>query len=179
MKKLLFLSNELLNPEVQKMMQLPLTFVAFSMVSGKLYSHFRSQSNFLITDYTDQTWGNSKVYGALFICKDFDFYSAILDAYHVCSMSTMLRNHNLDIQHRVDVETTLIHFETLDDLSRLKYREGEHIIAQTYVGNPKHPKISSRFHSTVSYRIVDGIDSDNFKKLFEEVAHEGNIPNIT
>jgi hypothetical protein len=119
---------------------------------------------------SNKRWGNEMIYGALFLCKDFDFYARIFDAYHACSMSTLLRNHDLDLHHRMHVHVTPIYFKSLDELSRLKYREGEPVYVQTYLGNPKHPKIANRLNSTVSYRITDGIDTENYKKLFWEVT---------
>lgn len=167
MDKLIFLSNELQNPLIQKEMHLPLEFITFGITEGRMYKHFRNESNFIIPVDALKRWGNEVIYGGLFLCKDFDFYARILDAYHVCSMSTLLRNHDLDIHHRVEVDVRPIYFKTLDELKRLKYREGESVQATTYMGNLKHHKISRRLDKTVSYRIIDGIDKDNYKKLWE------------
>lgn len=167
--RLIFLTNELQTPSLQKSLRLPLEFIAFGIAEGRMYKHFRNQSNFVIPVDSLKRWGNDVVYGGLFICKDFDFYANILDAYHVCSLSTMMRNHKRDIHHRVEVEVTTIHFQTLDELARLQYRESESIKAQMYMGNINHPKINLRLTKTVSYRIVSGIDTVNFKQLFGEV----------
>lgn len=169
MGQLLFLTNELQNPAYQKEMRLPLEFIAFGITEGRMYKHFRNQSNFVIPVDALKRWGNDVVYGGLFLCKDFDFYSRILDAYHVCSVSTLMKNHDMDIHHRIEVNVTPIFFDTIEELATLKYREGESIKAQTYMGNLKHPKISQRLDKTVSYRIIDGIDAENFKKLWEVI----------
>lgn len=166
MDKLMFLSNKLQSPEHQKELNIPLTFVAFGITEGRMYKHFHSENTFIIPINSMKRWGNNVVYGGLFLCKDFDFYSRLLDAYHMCSMSTLHRNHTCDIHHRVNISVTPIRFNTLDELSRLKYKEGEPIEVQTYMGNIKHPRITQRLRKTVSYRIIDGIDADNFKKLF-------------
>lgn len=170
MHKLIFLSNELQNPVMQKEMRLPLEFITFGTIQAKMYKHFRNQSNFTVPHGTSKRWGNDVVYGGLFLCKDFDFYARIFDAYNMCSKSILLKNHVKDIHHRVEVDVTPIYFRTLNDLSSLKYREGETITAQAYMGNTKHNKITQRFDKTASYRIVDGIDVDNFKQLFWEVT---------
>lgn len=170
MDKLIFLSNELQNPHQQREMHLPLEFITFGITEGRMYKHFRNQSNFIVPNDTLRHWGNEVIYGGLFLCKDFDFYAALFDAYHVCSLSRLSRNHNLDIHHRIEVDVKPIYFKTLDDLSRLKYKEGESVKAQTYMGNIKHNKISQRLNKTVSYRITSGIDAENFKQLFWEVV---------
>ncbi|TCX53799.1 hypothetical protein [Dehalobacter sp. 14DCB1] len=172
MNNLLFLTNELMNLELQRSMHLPLNFVQFGIASGKMYKHYRNQSTFIISEAFNKRWGNSVVYGGLFHCSDFEFYSRILDAYHVCSMSTLFKNHHQDIHHRVKQQIIPIYFNTLDELARLMYREGEPIDAQVYVGNANHPKITQRIHNLASARLYDGIDVFNFKKLFWEVFDE-------
>ena len=163
MNKLLFFTNQLQNPSMQKQLNIPLEFIVFGIVKGRMYKHFRSNDSFIIPINTHRRWGNSVIYGSVFLCKDFDFYSRILDAYQMCSMSTMLRNHNRDIHHRVEVNVTPIYFDSIDDLSRLKYKEGEEIQAQTYIGNINHPKIIKRINQKKnSYRITDGIGTRTF-----------------
>lgn len=135
-----------------------------------MYRHYGKRSNFVVPNDTLKHWGNDVVYGALFICKDFDFYNRIFDAYHVCSLSTLARNHINDIHHRVEVDVKPIYFDSINELASLQYREGEPIKATTYMGNTNHNKISQRLNKTVSYRIIDGIDAKNFKQLFWEVT---------
>lgn len=170
MNSLIFLSNELMNPVIQRELRLPLEFITFGMTKGKMYKHFKNKGTFILPPKLSKAWGNTFIYGGLFICKDFDFYARILDAYHVCSLSTMLRNHNQDVQHRVEVEVITIHFQTLDELARLKYREGESIKANTYIGNIKHPKIKIRTKKTTHYRVTSGVDAPHFTQLFRGIS---------
>lgn len=172
MDKLIFLHNELMSLEVQKEMKLPLRFITFAIAEGKMYKHYHNPSNFIVDLNETKRWGNEVIYGALFLCKDFEFYSTILDAYHVCSMSTMSVNHTNDLHHRKEVEVRPISFASLEDLSRLKYTERTPVTAQIYKGNTKHPKISSRINANNPYRIVDGIDAEHFKELYWEVKDE-------
>lgn len=169
--KLIFLTNNLLNPDTRKTLNIPLEFICFGITKGKMYSSYRSKNTFIsVLDNIGLT-RNYVVYGALFLCKDFDFYCRILDAYHLCSLSTLLRNHSYDEQHRIITPVTPIYFKTLDELKTLKYRESDDSInAQTYTANTKNPKIKQRMNTTFnSHRIISGIDAFNFKKLFWEV----------
>jgi len=161
-----------MNSAVQKEMKLPLQFITFAIAEGKMYKHYHNPSNFILDLDETKRWGNDVIYGALFLCKDFEFYATILDAYHVCSLSTLATNHTNDIHHRGEVGVTPISFESLDDLSRLKYEEKQPVKAQIYKGNIKHPKISSRVYANNPYRIIDGIDAKNFKELYWEVQNE-------
>ena len=173
MNNLLFIYNELMDYDVYYDMKLPLEFICFGITDGKMYKHFRNNSIFILPLGNDKLWGNSKIYGALFLCRDINFYINILDAYHACSKDKLRRNHIKDIHHREEVLVTPIYFNTLDDLSRLKYREGNEVIATTYFGNPNHPKIKQRFVTTKNYRIVDGIYAKYYRKLFRRV-NNGN-----
>ena len=168
---LLFLYNELMNPDFYNNMRLPLEFISYGIIDGKMYRHLGNKSVFILPYNHQKIWGNTKIYGGLFVCRDIDFYITILDAYHVCYKDKLKRNHIYDMHHRHIVEVTPIYFNTLDDLARLKYREGSSTIqANTYFGNPKHPKIMNRIGKTQSHRVIDGIDADNFKKLFRRVT---------
>lgn len=165
--RLLFLSNELCSPSWQREMRLPLEFITFAHIKGKMYKHFRNNGSFVLE--SKKKWGNDVVYGGIFLLKDFDFYIRILDAYQLCSLSSLYRNHKLDIHHRITTEATPISFSTVDEFERLMYKEREAIRVQTYVGNPNHPKIKQRLNKTVSYRIYDGIDKKHFRELIREV----------
>lgn len=152
-------------------MRIPLEFICFGITKGKMYSLPGLKNTFISVSDNITLTRNYVVYGALFLCKDFDFYSRILDAYHLCSLSTLLRNHPCDELHRVEVPVTPIYFSSLDELQRLSYREStDSIQAQTYTANTNNPKIIKRMDTTMnSYRITSGIDAANFKKLFWEV----------
>lgn len=167
---LLFLSNELINPRWQRELKLPLHFITFAFVKARMYVHKRNQGTFILPNDVKQSWGNTVAYGALFTLQDFHFYIRTLDAYHMCSMSTLMTNHKRDIHHRIEVEVTPITFATLDDFARLKYREREALKAITYVGNLNHPNIHQRINvRQISHRIVDGVDKQHFIDLTREV----------
>jgi hypothetical protein len=169
---LLFLYNELLNPSRQRELRIPMDFVSFAYIKGNLYRHFRNESTFILPN-AKRVWGNHMVYGALFHIKDFSFYIELLDRYHQCSLSSLMRNHNFDIHHRESTCATPIHFNTLDEMGRLIYRESEPIQSYVYFGNPNHPKIKQRLGiNNNSYRILDGVDKIYFKKLYEEEKYD-------
>lgn len=170
MSKLVFISNELQSPLVQRELRIPLQFISFAYIEAKMYKHFRNESSFTLPMKTSRRWGNYNVYGALFHVEDFDFYIRLLDAYHTCSISALLTNHKNDIHHRVKTNATPIYFNTLDDMGRLKYREKEPILSHVYVGNQNHGKIKRRLNSTVSYRIIEGVDKKHFQELYKEVT---------
>lgn len=173
MTQLIFLSNELLNPKLQKQLHLPLEFVSFGIVkNARMYSHYKETKRTFITINDNlKKWGNTVVYGAIFTCTDFNFYARLLDSYHLCSFSVLYKNHICDLHHRTQVPVNILYFNTLDDLNMLKYKESQETFnMQIYIGNINHPKISQRINSVkTSYRIISGIDAINFKELFWEV----------
>jgi len=167
---LIFLTNCLLNPFHYKQLNLPLEFIAFGITEGKMYKHFNNTGTFTVPINSNKRWGNSVVYGGIFFCPDMDFYLHILDAYHICSFNTLGKNHIKDLHHRITSYIIPIYFNTLEELSKLQYKEGDKIPAYMYVGNVKHPKIAKRIYKPfVSYRIEDGIDVKHFKNLYKEL----------
>lgn len=171
MSSLIFIYNELLNAELQAELRVPLEFVSFAHTDAKMFTHFHKKGVFAVPHDHIRVWGNTKVYGALFVCKDMSFHIDTLDAFHACSKNKLYKNHIKDMHHRIEVVTTPIYFETLDDLARLKYREREEITAIAYFGNPKHPKIKRRFSKTESKRVISGIYKEDFRKLFRRVVN--------
>lgn len=149
-------------------MNLPLIFISFGIVKGKLFQHLHNDGTF-ITTY-GAPWGNDVVYGAIFAIEEFDFYIRLLDAYHQCSISTLNTNHKMDLHHRHVKSVVPIEFDSLDSLERLMYTEKPAIEAFVYIGNTDHSNIQRRLRSTISYRIIDGVD-ENFIKLYREVNH--------
>lgn len=160
---LVFISNQLLDKELVKTLNVPLEPIAFAFIDGKMYKHYGNEGTFVL-DY-GKDWGNNVVYGIIYSIIDFHFYIHLLDSYHQCSKSLVGFNHPMDVHHRIEVQATPIHFDTLDEFSRLKYRESEPLSVNAYHGNLNHPRIKQRLNKTVSYRITDGIDP-NFIKLF-------------
>ena len=169
-ESLVFLTNEWLNPNLQRQFNLPLTFITFALTEANMYRHFRNESTFILPPIK-RRWGNSVVYGAVFHVPDASFHFRVLDAYHLCSLSTLYRNHSKDVCHRVRSWVAPIRFSSLEELSRLQYIESARLEVQMYFGNPKHPRIVERLNKTNSYRIQDGIDAKHFKELYEEVKY--------
>jgi hypothetical protein len=171
--QLMFLANELINPKRMQYLNLPLQFITFAHIKGKLYKHHNRKDVFVLQEGITNQWGSSVVYGAVFLVPDYYFYVRTLDAYHTCSLSTLRKNHNNDLHHRDTVLATPIKFNSLSDWAVLLYEEKEPIAVQTYFGNPNHPKIKSRYVSTKNnrshYRITSGVDLENYKSLYREV----------
>jgi len=163
---LLFLSNELLSPSRHRELNIPFEFISYAILEAKMYKYFRSERTF--NTRVTRDWGNSMVYGALFLLRDFDFYIRLIDAYHTCSLTTLRRNHIKDMQHRVKERVTPIYFNSIAILAQLKYSEGETVHAHAYVANPNHPTIYQRTTTHDSYRIIDGIDKSPFLQLYKQ-----------
>lgn len=168
---LIFIYDKMLSPQVYKSMQLPFQFISFAFTEGKMYSHWLDTGIFLLPPGRDIPWGNSVVYGAIFLVEDYFFYSGLIDSYYACSKNKMSRNHIKDMHHRVEKEVTPITFNSISELNKLKYEEKTSLYMDTYIGNINHPKIKQRLNSSHNYRIVNGIYEKGIKKLFREVAN--------
>lgn len=170
---LVFISNELLSPTLQRELGVPLEFVSFAITKGQMYSHYAKRSTFVLRG--GKVWGNSVVYGVLFHLRDSDFYLRLLDSYHACSMSSLYKNHVLDLHHRLYDFVTPISFNNVDELERLMYKEREEVKAMFYVGNPKHNNITRRLHRRNSYRVLDGIMPQQYNEIYKEVSQDETI----
>jgi hypothetical protein len=166
---LVFLSNELMNPRMQLALKSPVEFIGFAFIEGKMYHHSRKKGTFVVQHH-GQTWGNDVVYGALFLVNDFHFHIRALDAYQGCSYSALNRNHVYDLHHRITTHATPIYFQTKEEFSSLRYKEGEPLRVHAYVGNINHPNITKKLRSNhTGTRIREGLDKPNFIALLEEV----------
>jgi hypothetical protein len=168
--ELIFISNELLSSRVRHALRVPLEFISFAFIDGRMYQHVQNKGTFVVQQGAKKPWGNDVVYGALFLLNDFHFHIRSLDAYHSCSLSALGRNHTYDLHHRELVSTTPITFPDEEHFCSLKYKERENQRAFVYVGNPTHPNIIKRTSSRISgVRIVDGLDKTHYKELLREV----------
>ncbi len=165
--QLIFLSNKLMSPHVQRTLRLPIHFVSFAHMPGQLYTVYGNTDMF---NYVSRRSQRKVVYGAIFLLENYDFHIRTLDSYGLCSLSALGRNHSLDTLHRIDVEVTPIKFNTLDELARLLYKEMKPIQTQTYVGNLTNPKINLRTKRH-TYHVHSNIDKQSFKQLYREVSH--------
>lgn len=164
---IIFLTNRLSNPRHAEELRLPLTFLGYGLVEMKMFKFARTKETFVLP--TEDKWGNRVVYGTLYHLDDAHYYARLLDAYHVCSLSTLSRNHKKDLHHRINMKVTPISFTTLDEFVRLKYVEREPLDAYMYIGNIEHNKVSSRLHQTNSYRVSSGCDQQfatHLKEVF-------------
>lgn len=172
MDKLIFLTNDLLNPKLQREMKLPLKFISFAISEGKMYRGIRNISTITTSLDSNKLWGNIVVYGAIFLCNDFEHYSRIIDGYNVCSKSALGRNHMYDLNHRFESEVTMIHFNSIEELVDLRYIEQKKVLVEKYLCNTSNPKIKKRINSiNPSYRVIDGVQPKDFKELFWEVSN--------
>lgn len=118
--------------------------------------------------------GNNVIYGCVYILKDDFFHFRTVDSFFNCSLSSLGRNHSLDINHRLQVEVTPISFDSIDEFERLMYKEMQPIRVEAYFGNLQHHTIQKRVNRTqkFNYRIKDGVFKQPFLKQLWEVLGE-------
>lgn len=167
---MIFVSNELLNPEVREQLRLPTTFVCFAILRGSLYKFKHTHLN--VTH--KKPVGNSAVYGAVYNLQDDFFHIRTLDAYHLCTKDALGRNHKKDFAHRVTEKVYPIMFKSIQDLDRLIYTEEDPIDVELYVANPNHPETIRRIKRTpgLAYRQYNGILAEPFIQQLEGIKHE-------
>ena len=178
MKKIIFLYDKFINPKFINKRKLPLTFISFGFIKGKLYSSSTAMRRYSVfaTDEGKRKYGNNKVYGALFVLDRAEHFLRILEGLYACSYLRLNKNHKLDIMHRKVVQFTPIIFPSLDDLSKGKYTELKEVKCIAFYGNILHPHIAHRISnpSNNCFKINSGVDAENFKELYMEVNNESS-----
>lgn len=161
MSRLVFLHNNLM-VDYDKL-NIPMVFVSFGFVEGKMYKRTIIKNNEVY-----RKRGNDRVYGGIFLIKhSSSYYIRVLDAYHICSLSRLYKNHPLDLYHRYKTLVTPIKFETLEEFATYKFIELDAIPCWTYYGNIEHQQISRQIKKR--YRIMEGVDKTNFKELTNKI----------
>ena len=146
-----------------------MTFITFAHTDGRMYTTHRNERTFVAKGVRQH--GNSVVYGAVFLLPDPYYHIRTLDGMMLCSKSALGRNHDRDYMHRVVGSVTPIRFNTLDELNRLMYTEGEEIKVQQYVGNINHPEIKHRVSvkKVRNYSVSNGVDEQPFLELLRGI----------
>lgn len=147
-------------------------FVCFAITDGRMYTKYLKQGTFVVNGLRKH--GNNKVYGAIYSLKDAYFHLRTLDALHNCSKSSLGRNHDLDMEHRVQAQANPILFSSLNELDRLLYKELESVTVEMYVGNLTHPTIKRRIEQREhnNFRVTNGINTESIIKQYRRVTNE-------
>lgn len=167
--KLIFLYDKAMTKEFRETLNLPLEFITFAFVNGKMYEYYEDGPTHIAlqNDAIVKSWGNDKIFGAIFALPYYEANIRTLDGLYACSRQRLGMNNPNDIMHRLDIEATPIHFNSIDELARMLYTRRTPIKVQAYFGNPEHQWISHRVLMQ-RYRVIDGVDHNNFLKLYEE-----------
>lgn len=164
---LVFLYNSMLSK--YKEMNIPLKYICPAKIEAKLYWKYGKKDTFAIPHGNKRTYGSRFVYGAIFSLEDFDFYMRLIDSFLVCSKSILRVNHPKDVFHREILEVTPIKYNSLDDLSKLKYIEREPISCHLHLGNVENHKIKQQITKQIHIpRIECGVDKLHYKNFMED-----------
>jgi len=168
MSELIFISNELLSPELRNALKIPLMFVGYAFTKGKMYKH---RNSCIITNSTSvKKWGNSVVYGAVYLLQDYSHFIRILDAYHSCSKAMLRKNNAYDFLHREEINVTMIKFNSIDELKHLKYVENDTVQVEAYVCNLENNNAKRIvFNNMNSQRIQSGVNANIIKQIKHEM----------
>jgi hypothetical protein len=139
-------------------------FISFAMARLTMFTTGTETIN---VGLVKRFWGNPIVFGALIHLTN-DFLVTKLDIMYGCSLSSLKKNHEYDMNHRVQEVIYPIKFDNLDDFSRLKYDIGEPMNAQVYLFNPNNKRFKYPLHW--SRRIVEGVNKQAFKQAVEIVT---------
>lgn len=165
MKQVVFIYNEWLDEEKQKLAKLPLEFICFAYIENTVMYEIKGKYVAIRENKLKKTKKYNKVYGALYILHNSEHSLRTLDAIMTCSKAFIGSNHKYDIMHRENVKVIPIHFKSVEDFLMMRYNEGEEVSAITYLANPINNVIKTNVLNTVRNREVSGLDINNFINL--------------
>ena len=165
MKQVVFLYNELLDENKQKLAKRPLEFICFAYINNATMYYIDKKYVAIRKNELKKTNINNKVYGAMYILDHSEHTLRTLDAVMTCSKAFIGYNHDNDLMHRVKIKSTPIHFKTVEEFLKLRYNEMEEIDVITYLGNINNNVIKTNVLNTVRNREVSGLDINNFINL--------------
>lgn len=170
MTNLIFLYNELLDRQKRDRLRIPIVFIDYAFVQGKLYN-VKGKPTAIEYSQIKRNYGNDRIYGAIFSLDEPHFYIRQLDAFYGCSLSRLNTNHKLDYMHRKLVIGSTIGFDTLEQFAVLKYKPISRLKCWVYFGNPEHQQIATQIKRGRS-RILEGVDVKSFKICYEQFRNE-------
>lgn len=165
MKQAVFLYNELLDENIQKLTKIPLEFVCFAYVKDVTLYKKKDKYYAIRSSALKKKTKHKRVYGAIYILHSSEKYLRNLDAFMVCSRSFIGKNHKNDIMHREKVKARPIHFKSIEEFVKMRYNEMEEIDVIMYLANHDNEFIKANVTNTVKNREVIGFDINNYINL--------------
>ena len=174
MKQVVFLYNEWLDEEKQKLAKLPLEFVCFAYIDNAVMYEIEGRYVAIRKGEIATTKKYNKVYGALYILHSSERSIRTLDAVMMCSKAFIGSNHKYDVTHRINAQITPIHFDSVEEFLLMRYTEGDELDVITYLANQDNTMIRENVLNSVRNREVCGFDINNFINLMvkEKDKHE-------
>lgn len=160
---LVFIYDELMKKETQQKLKLNMKFVSLAYVEGYKLYHYRKSFVASSHECTRRTWGNDKVYGAVYqIPKE---NVTLLDAFYYYFPSQKETQNNLR-DKKID-NVTLFSINSLDDLLSYRLKVHNVVSCALYVANVNDKRFIRHIRSK-RYRNVEGIDKYHYNTLLKE-----------
>lgn len=176
-KQLIFLYDRVMDKTYRNKLMLPLHFISYGYINAKLYEyneyykHYKRTVIAVPNDAVKRKWGNDKVFGGIFLLDYYSVTIRTLDGLYGCSKARLGQNNRNDLMHRVSLPINTIEFNSLDELGRGIYVTKDTFIGEVYLGNIEHHLIRKRIE-TKRHRIIYGIDTKHFKKMYIQEGGE-------
>ena len=170
----MFFYDKLMLASEQQLVGIKARFLSFATVNGKMYwfadreygyKHRKKKRLFMLPKSTTRT-----IFGALYEVENFEDCELKLHSYYnsMCPfVGEVTKNDMFVLSHRIAIS---IKFNKLSTTQNSKYKRGEPIECEVFVGNTLNPVI--QYNSSKSYYYLQGIDHENFIKLVQETQQK-------
>lgn len=167
--RFVFLYDELMTKEKQKMLKLDLKFISLAQMQGKMFWYktakkirYQEERVFVIPKNTTKL-----VFGGLFYMPMWNENKTKILAYFNNSSQTYGSTIKEDIYDVYETTVRPIKLKKLSDLTKSKYKVGKPVEVTTFVGNLQNNRIRFNVERPFYYGLRR-IDKNNFIKMIQE-----------
>lgn len=170
--RILFLYDELMTRSTQQNLRLPIHFLSYGYVRGRMYwcNDEKKRRYFIIPPSTQKHIKNVNdyVYGGIFVINDYEEYERSLYSFYNSSIAYLGKSIQEDLYIPEKIQITPIKFKTLQELEECRYTSLEPFEGLTMMANQENKKIQNSISHGRYYRRVSGFDVPNFLTMLME-----------
>lgn len=161
-----FVYDDVLLPEVRKLLGLAPTDEILAETTGKIYNIHR-EPIMLNVDDVARCRGCRRVYGAILYFDDADMEKVLytLDSYKGCGESRIGKRHPYDLTYRSTIEVYPIICKDIHELSTFRYKFKRPVECYVYLGNPDHEHMIYNVKVDRHHKFTQGYYPKGFKNL--------------
>lgn len=172
MKKLIFIYDSLMKPNIQKLTHIPLNFLSYGYIRAKMYwfNDDKQRRYFVVPPVKKEhsRQYNTYVFGGLYLMDDFEEHKGALYSFYNCSFGFTNFLNPTDMYIPSVMGVVPVSFTSLEEFDNCKYERSDMINSLVMVGNQSNQIIQKSINKGRYYRHMRGIDAVSFLASLEK-----------